>query len=146
MDTIRELVRIFKEAGIGELTVRIGDWRVTIRSHTVLPQPGVPAEQPKEATGVTPKEDPSKHGRPSLVPVTSRWVGIVRRTINGKGLVRVGDQVRKGQTVCWVDSLGVANEVRAPESGRVVEILVEDGQPVEFGQTLMSLELEKTDA
>jgi biotin carboxyl carrier protein len=70
----------------------------------------------------------------------SNWVGIVRRQQNGKLLVQVGDTVRKGQTVCWIDALGVRNEVRAPEAGRIVEIFVEDGQPVEFGQQLMLLE------
>jgi len=145
MGLLRQLVELVREAQISELTVRVGDWRVTIRKGLTAPpteadfspmQESVAAESPdlpQEAEG-------QKSAAPTYLPILSNWVGIVRRQQNGKWLVQVGDTVRKGQTVCWIDALGVRNEVRSPQGGRIVEIFVEDGQPVEFGQQLMLLE------
>ncbi|MDW8122152.1 MAG: acetyl-CoA carboxylase biotin carboxyl carrier protein subunit [Armatimonadota bacterium] len=145
MDLLQELVKIVKDSGIGELTVRVGDWRVTIRKHSLVPPPtGAGAAGKVEERSPAPTVAEEKTSR--TVPVKSGWVGIVKRSLDGKGLVRVGDTVRKGQTICWVDSLGITNEVRAPENGRIVEILVEDGQPVEYGQVVMSLEVETSES
>lgn len=139
MELLQQLVGLVRDARISELTVRVGDWRVTIRKGIApTPPPAVAEGRAAPAQGSEPAADTPPS--PTYVPVTSNWVGIVRRLQNGKPLVQVGDTVRKGQTVCWVDALGVRNEVRAPASGRIVEIFVEDGQPVEFGQPLMLLE------
>ena len=54
--------------------------------------------------------------------------------------VEVGDQVRKGQTVCIIEAMKLMNEIDTESSGRVVEILVENAQPIEYGQILMRIE------
>jgi biotin carboxyl carrier protein len=140
MELLQELVNLVKNAQISELTVRVGDWRVTIRKNP-LPQPTPVtshAYRREEQQTVTSEQ---RQETSPYVAVTSNWVGIVRRLKNGKPLVQVGDNVKRGQTLCWVDSLGVQNEVRSPVAGRVVEIFVEDGQSVEFGQQLMLVEV-----
>lgn len=143
MELLQQLVNIVKDAQISELTVRVGDWRVTIRKNV---SPAVAPAASVHATTIQGQE--TGQGQRSVtspyVPIVSGWVGVVQRQQDGKPLVQVGDTVRKGQTVCFVDSLGVRNEVRAPESGRIVEIFVEDGQMVEFGQQIMLLEMEGT--
>jgi len=58
----------------------------------------------------------------------------------GKALVAVGDHVKAGQHLAAIESLNVINEVEAPVAGRVVEILVQEGQPVEYGQPLMTID------
>ena len=58
----------------------------------------------------------------------------------GKPFVEVGDVVRAGQTILIVEAMKHMNEVDAPRAGKVVEILVEDGQPVEYGEPLMIIE------
>lgn len=58
----------------------------------------------------------------------------------GKALVAVGDRIKVGQIVATIESLNVINEVEAVVAGRVAEILVQNGQPVEYGQPLMSIE------
>ena len=60
----------------------------------------------------------------------------------GKALVAVGDRIKVGQIVATIESLNVINEVEAVVAGRVAEILVQNGQPVEYGQPLMSIEHE----
>jgi len=141
MELLRQLVEIVREAQISELTVRVGDWRGTIRKGlTASPTEEVTADETVEVTQAGEGTAETKSAAPTYLPISSNWVGIVRRQQDGKLLVQVGDIVRRGQTVCWIDALGVRNEVRAPEAGRIVEIFVEDGQPVEFGQQLMLLE------
>ena len=58
----------------------------------------------------------------------------------GGVLVTVGDQVKAGQLVATIESLNVINEVETPIAGRFVEILVQEGQPVEYGQPLMVID------
>src|SRR5207302_3861137 len=58
----------------------------------------------------------------------------------GGALVAVGDRVKEGQLVGTIESLNVLNEVETSVAGRVVEVLVHDGQPVEYGQVLMTIE------
>lgn len=139
MELLHQLVNLVRDARISELTLRVGDWRVTIRKGAPLSAPPS-SSTARRAAGGDQSDEVAHPPSPSYVPIVSSWVGIVRRQHNGKPLVQVGDTVRKGQTVCWIDALGVRNEVRAPESGRIVEIFVEDGQSVEFGQQLMLLE------
>jgi biotin carboxyl carrier protein len=102
MELLQELVNLVKNAQISELTVRVGDWRVTIRKNP-LPQL-TPATCREEQQTVTSEQ---RQETSPYVAVTSNWVGIVRRLKNGKPLVQVGDNVKRGQTLCWVDSLGV---------------------------------------
>mgnify|MGYP005851447867 CR=1 FL=1 len=141
MELLQELVNLVKNARISELTVRVGDWRVTIRKspETVATSSTTSASPQSGRQEVTTAEE-TDEARP-YVPVVSNWVGIVRRLKNGKPLVQVGDKVRQGQTLCWIDTLGVQNEVRSPVAGRIVEIFVEDGQAVEFGQQIMLVEV-----
>ncbi len=142
MELLQELVKMVKQAQISELTVRVGDWRVTIRKNPqALVTPSAAPARSESAERKTAEKTEGAEAASPYVPVTSNWVGIMRRMRNGKPLVQVGDTVRRGQTLCWVDALGVHNEVRAPASGRIVEIFVEEGQPVEFGQPLMLLEV-----
>ncbi len=74
--------------------------------------------------------------------VTATLVGIFRVSMKrgSKAAVAVGDQVRVGQIVGAVEALNVVNEVETPVGGRVVEIVAKDGQPVEYGQHLMTID------
>ena len=69
-------------------------------------------------------------------------VGTVYRAAepNAKPFVEVGDQVQAGQTILIIEAMKHMNEVAAPRAGKVVEIFVEDGQPVEYGEPLMIIE------
>ncbi len=58
----------------------------------------------------------------------------------GKPLVAVGDRVKAGQHVAAIESLNIINEVEAPVAGRISEILIQEGQAVEYGQTLMTID------
>ncbi len=74
--------------------------------------------------------------------VVAPLVGIFHTAAKPKGkpLVTVGDRVKAGQHVAAIESLNVINEVEAPAPGRITEILIQEGQPVEYGQPLMTIE------
>jgi acetyl-CoA carboxylase biotin carboxyl carrier protein len=74
--------------------------------------------------------------------VVAPLVGIFHEAAKPKGkpLVSVGDRVKAGQHVAAIESLNVINEVEAPMAGRIAEILIQEGQPVEYGQPLMTID------
>lgn len=74
-----------------------------------------------------------------MLPVRSTLVGIFRSSSAGKA-VPLGTQVEAGQVVAWIESMRLMYEVKAPRSGRLAEILVDDGSAVEYGQPLVVLE------
>lgn len=79
----------------------------------------------------------------TAVPVTSPCVGTLHLSNprrGGEPAAPLDDLVRAGQVVAWVDNLGMHQEVPAPREGRVVEILVHEGEPVEYGQVLLILQ------
>ncbi len=77
-----------------------------------------------------------------LQKVTATLVGIFRVNLKrgSKAATSVGDQVREAQVVGAIEALNVMNEVESPIAGRIVEIVVKDGQPVEYGQHLMTID------
>jgi acetyl-CoA carboxylase biotin carboxyl carrier protein len=143
-DLIRELAALLKETELSEIEVEQDDFRIRVARGTPAAQvtyaePPKP-EAPAAAAPVEPPKpaDPSRH--PGCVP--SPMVGTVYRAAepNGKPFAEIGDIVETGQTILIVEAMKHMNEVAAPRRGRVADILVEDGQPVEFGQPLMIIE------
>jgi acetyl-CoA carboxylase biotin carboxyl carrier protein len=148
-DLIRELAALLKETELSEIEVEQGDFRIRISRHAAPAPTQVtyteaprPSEVPAGSAGVVepPKSlaDPARH--PGAVP--SPMVGTVYRASDPKAkpFVEVGDQVLAGQTILIVEAMKHMNEVAAPHGGKVVAILVEDSQPVEYGQPLMIIE------
>jgi acetyl-CoA carboxylase biotin carboxyl carrier protein len=146
-ELIRELAALLKETDLSEIEIEQNDFRIRISrygsvppTHVTYAEPPRPAEAPTSAPAEPAKSlaDPARH--PGAVP--SPMVGTVYRASDPKAkpFVEVGDQVKAGQTILIVEAMKHMNEVGAPRAGRVVEILVEDGQPVEYGQPLMIIE------
>jgi acetyl-CoA carboxylase biotin carboxyl carrier protein len=82
--------------------------------------------------------DLSKH--PGVVPSPMVGTAYLAPEPGARPYVEVGSQVRAGQTVLIVEAMKTMNQIPAPRSGRVVQILIEDAQPVEFGEPLMIIE------
>ena len=89
-------------------------------------------------------EDPAEPPDLAKLPgtVTSPMVGTAYRAPEpgGKPYVDVGDKVREGQTLLIIEAMKTMNQIPAPSAGTVMRILVEDGQPVEYGEPLMIIE------
>ena len=146
-ELIRDLAALLKETELTEIEIEQDDFR--IRVSRARPRPprspiaerNCPRRGRRGAAAAEEREvaaDPARH--PGGVP--SPMVGTVYRSPDpsAKPFVEVGDVVRAGQTILIVEAMKHMNEVAAPRAGRVVEILVEDGQPVEYGEPLMIIE------
>ena len=145
-DLIRQLAALLKETELSEIEIEQDDFR--IRVSRAGGGRGTRAESApvQEATGLpsapaAPEPlalDPVRH--PGCIP--SPMVGTVFRAPEpgAKPFVDVGDTVRAGQTILIVEAMKHMNEVTAPKAGRVTRIMVEDNQPVEFGEPLMIVE------
>jgi acetyl-CoA carboxylase biotin carboxyl carrier protein len=147
-DLIRELAALLKETDLSEIEIEQDDFVIRIARH-VAPAPAhiTYAEAPKPAeppAATAPAEPPKSLADPARHPgcVPSPMVGTVYRAAEPKGkpFVEVGDEVRVGQAIVIIEAMKHMNEVAAPRAGRVVAILVEDSQPVEYGQPLMIIE------
>ena len=99
--------------------------------------PAVPATAPVPAAA----EAAPQPAVPAGKPVTSPMVGTFYRSPSpeAKPFVQVGDTVKKGDTLCIIEAMKLLNEIEAEEDGVIKEVLVENGQPVEFGQPLFIL-------
>ena len=143
-DYIEKLAEIIEAKGLTEISLEDGNQAITVRRelHTagapvVAAPAAAPAAQPVQTPAAAPKQE-AKKGQ----PVTSPMVGTFYKASSpdAKPFVEVGQTISKGDVVCIVEAMKLMNEIESEFSGKVVEICVEDGQPVEFGQVLMYIE------
>jgi acetyl-CoA carboxylase biotin carboxyl carrier protein len=143
-DVVRSLARLLDESGLTEIEVEQGGLRVRVcRAAVAQPVAAAtfaPAMEPARSPAAEPVGgvDLAKH--PGLV--TSPMVGTAYRAPEpkGKAFVEVGSRVKTGDTLMIIEAMKTMNQIPAPRAGTVVQILVEDGQPVEFGEPLMIIE------
>ena len=148
---IRKLIQLVKRTGIGELEVSEGGRTVRIAANThgpAMPAPAAPAAPQAAAPApVAPAAAPAATAIPAApeqryVKVVSPMVGTFYRAPapDADSYVEMGDQVDVGQTVCIIEAMKLMNEIEAEVRGRVAQISVENGQPVEYGQTLFLID------
>ncbi|HZT44263.1 MAG TPA: biotin/lipoyl-containing protein [Chthonomonadaceae bacterium] len=143
---LEQLLELIRDANIRELTLRQGDSRLTIRK---TPSAGartaslarIPAavEAVEEVDFVGVDEGMFLPEGPVGVPITAPLVGIFHHV---KPIVGLGAQVTEGQVVGVIEAMRLINDITAPVTGSVIDVLVEDGLPVEYGQTLFLLQPE----
>lgn len=143
LEQIRELIALMRETGVSELALDLPDFKVTIRRDCAggtAASAAAPAPSTK-VVAVEPiaQQTPEAGG---LVPVTAPQVGIFTRdAASGTRVVlSPGDWVQAGQVLGGLEAMNVVMEVHSPVSGRVADILVEDGAAVEYGQILFLIE------
>ncbi|HMK78128.1 MAG TPA: acetyl-CoA carboxylase biotin carboxyl carrier protein [Xanthobacteraceae bacterium] len=145
-DLIRELAKLLDETNLSEIEVEREGLRVrvarVITTHVLAPgggapMPAIPAIAPAPAI-------PSDAGDPAKHPgvVTSPMVGTAYRAPGpgAKPFVDIGSVVKAGDTLLIVEAMKTMNQIPAPRGGTVTQILIEDGQPVEYGEPLMIVE------
>jgi|SRR5581483_1980657 len=156
IDEIRELIRVVQETGILELEVKQGENTVRIRTNaaaakeivlpTVLPvsmpSAGIAAPQsPAAAAEPTPAAPPPPKEEERDTVVKSPIVGTYYDA-PGPGsppFVKVGDRVEPKQVICIIESMKLMNEIEAEIAGTVTAKLVENGRPVEYGESLFTI-------
>jgi acetyl-CoA carboxylase biotin carboxyl carrier protein len=140
-DLIRELARLLDETGLTEIEFERDGARVRVaRQAAIAPAPIAVAplvvSAPVAAAAVD--DDPARHPGVLISPM----VGTAYRgpEPGAKPFVEVGSMIAAGATVLIIEAMKTMNQIPAPRSGRVSQILIEDGQPVEFGEPLMIIE------
>ncbi len=145
---LKTLIDLVAESGIAEIEVTEGEDKVRIVKHapTVVaasPPPPVQtvvagaAAAPPPAAAASPAAEPAAEPPKGSV-VKSPMVGTFYRSPSpgAKSFVEVGQAVKPGDTLCIIEAMKLLNEIEAEVAGEVTEILVENGQPVEYGQPL----------
>jgi acetyl-CoA carboxylase biotin carboxyl carrier protein len=153
---LRELISAIAQTDIAEFTLKSADFELTVRKgmasmptiDTVVSS--IPVKlPPSESNPPTKQTLPAVVEEPSLPPppapkweeVKSPMVGTFYRSPgpDEAPFIEVGDRIRIGQTLCIIEAMKLMNEIEAEISGQVIEILVENGQPIEYGQPLMRI-------
>jgi acetyl-CoA carboxylase biotin carboxyl carrier protein len=141
-DVIRELAKLLDETGLTEIAIEQGGVSVRVARHASAAvsrgwtaEPSVPT--PSVAPGAAPI-DPAVH--PGLI--VSPMVGSAYRgpAPGARPFVEVGTAVKAGDTLLIIEAMKTMNQIPAPRAGTVIQILIEEGQPVEYGQPLMIIE------
>ncbi|WP_072397400.1 acetyl-CoA carboxylase biotin carboxyl carrier protein [Hyphomicrobium sp. CS1GBMeth3] len=146
---IRELAQLLNDTGLSEIEIEKSGLKIRVaRSVTIAaavpsaPVPFVPTGASAPATGAAPAAsgaaDPAKH--PGAVK--SPMVGTAYRSPepNAPPFVEVGRRVQQGETLLIIEAMKTMNQIPAPRAGTITAILVESGQPVEFGEPLVIIE------
>jgi oxaloacetate decarboxylase alpha subunit len=148
---LKRLIRLVQRTGIGELELNAGGRSVRISAtpsnggsgHPVVAAPA-PLARPAALAGQAPAPvaDTAATPPPNQKTIASPMVGTFYRSPapDADPFVEVGDVVEVGQTVCIIEAMKLMNEIEAETKGRVAQILVENAQPVEFGQKLFLID------
>jgi len=140
---IKTLIDLVQESGIAELEITEGEEKVRISRHGTAP----PAPQYFQAPPAAPAIAPAAPAAPVVAEpightLKSPMVGTFYRSPSpgSSSFVEIGQTVTKGQTLCIIEAMKLLNEIESDAAGIVKSILVENGQPVEYGQPLFIIE------
>lgn len=137
---VRELAEILNQTGLSEIEVEHDGQRVRVAralsatTTQVIAAPAPPGPAPAPSSVQFPEPEPARAGE----TVTSPMVGTIylQPQPGAPPFVKIGDTVSAGQTLLLVEAMKTMNPITAPRAGTVLELLVTDAQPVEFGEPL----------
>ena len=139
-DVIRELAKLLDETGLTEIEFERDGVSVRVARHLSAPSP----RRSAEALGSVPAAaaavpiDPTQHPGAVVSPMVGTvYLGAAP---GARPFVEVGGQVKAGEPLLIIEAMKTMNQIPAPRSGTVIQVLVGDGQPVEYGQPLMIIE------
>lgn len=141
IEYVEKLAKVLADNSLTEISLEDGEQAITLRKEIT----GVVAA-PAAVAPVAAAQAQAPAAKPAEVkkgkPVTSPMVGTFYKapSPDAKAFVEVGQTIKEGDVVCIVEAMKLMNEIESEVSGKVVEICVSDGQPVEFGQVLMYVE------
>ena len=154
---IKELIELLKDTDISELEIERSGVKVRLRKggdvtfHPTMPRMEYPpaaivapaiTEATPQAPVSVPAEKAAEPVKVNQIKVTSPIVGTFYRSSSPDKppYVEVGDVVKKGQVLCIIEAMKLMNEIESETAGKIVQLLVENGSPVEYGQPLFVIE------
>jgi acetyl-CoA carboxylase biotin carboxyl carrier protein len=142
---IKELIEVFDESKLSKLSIKEGDFKIELDKNVTTSQQVVdlaPVEvAPVVATPTTPAVATTTQTDENVDYITSPMVGTFYKAPSptSEPYVKVGDKVKAGQVVCIVEAMKIMNEIQAEFDCEILEVLVEDGQAVEFDTKLFKV-------
>lgn len=138
-DYIEKVIEIMKNNELTEVTLEDSDKSLIIKSNGYKP-----VIKTKDTEKVSEKEiiEEKQEEKKNLVPIVSNMIGLYfsKPSPNEKPFVQVGDEIKEGQVICIIETIKLMNKITSDISGKVAEICIEDGKPVEYGQVIMYVE------
>jgi acetyl-CoA carboxylase biotin carboxyl carrier protein len=138
---LKTLIDLVQQSGIAELEITEGEEKVRISRGMPVTHTNVTMAPPSGATSAAPGAPPLQEEPPPAEGhiVKSPMVGTFYRSSapGAKPFVEVGQTVKTGETVCIIEAMKLLNEIESDHDGVVKAVLVENGQPVEYGQPLL---------
>jgi acetyl-CoA carboxylase biotin carboxyl carrier protein len=153
LQELRELLNAIAQTDITELTLKNNEFELTVRKEVSWVAPPA-ATPPIVASPVNPPVSPPvvqpipTPDAATTAPDDKKWVNITSPMVgtfycapapDEEPFVNVGDRITKGDTVCIIEAMKLMNEIEGEISGQIMEISVQNGEPVEFGQVLMRI-------
>jgi len=137
---VRALLELFREYGLTEVEIERSGERIRVRREA--PPPPAPAPAAGGAPAAPAAEPLRDDRRQHLVTVEAPMVGTFYRapSPDADPYVRESDLIKEGQVLCIIEAMKLMNEIESKVSGRVIRVLAENGQPVEYGQPLFLIE------
>ncbi len=155
---VKKLIELLEESGVSEIEIKEGEESVRISRHPTgmvhayaapAPYPAPPATTGGAAAGASPGGAAGGGSAASAAPahspdsvVTAPMVGTyyAAPAPGAKPFVEIGAEVKPGDVLCIIEAMKMMNQIESDKAGRVVSVLVKNGDPVEFGQTLFIIE------
>lgn len=157
---IQELVKMINKSNISELSIKDGEFEITIKQEnstgeaTMYAQPIMMQQAPMgvapvaaapvaTAAPAAPSEAPASAANDKLHTIKSPMIGTFYRSPSPDkpAFVNVGDDVKPGQTLCIVEAMKLFNEIECEVSGKIVKVLVDESTPIEYDQPMFLVEL-----
>ena len=147
-DYIEKLAKIIADNGLTEISLEDGEQAITIRkdlpevSYAAAPVAAAPQAVPAPAASNAAVKSEAKEPEVKGKAITSPMVGTfyAASSPDAAPFVEVGSTVNVGDVVCIIEAMKLMNEIKSEQSGKVVQICVKNGDPIEFGQVLMYVE------
>ncbi|HUI21186.1 MAG TPA: acetyl-CoA carboxylase biotin carboxyl carrier protein [Methylocella sp.] len=141
VELVEALAQLVTRLGLSEIEVANGDFKIRIARQlsAAIVQPAVISPPAAATPSPSPVEAAPADG-PGTVKSPMVGTAYLRASPDAAPFVEIGAQVKAGDKVLLVEAMKTFNEILAPHSGKVTGILVEDGQPVEYGQPLLVIE------
>ena len=146
---VKKLMELLEESGMSEIEIKEGEESVKISRYGNSPAPAqhpiqsfVQQQAPVSSASSSQTSSPNEQPQETVQSVTSPMVGTFYSAPSptAKPFVSIGQKINQGDTVGIIEAMKIMNQIESDQSGTVVEILVKDGEAVEFGQSLIVVE------
>ena len=148
---VKKLIELLEESGIAEIEIKEGEESVRISrmssgaatQHFIaapMAAPAMAAPSPVAAPAAAPPAAATRKSSDHVVPAPMVGTFYAAPSPGAKPYVEIGDEVKVGQVLCIIEAMKMMNQIESDKAGRVTSVMAQNGEPVEFGQPLFTIE------